>query len=219
MSLFRLDASIRTEGSVSRQVADVAQAEWQAAHPGGTVVRRDLGTSPLPSDVWATAAFAGWAPAESRSPEQVAALAVSAELVDELEAAEAYLFAVPLYNFGVPAHVKGWIDLVITDPRMGAGAPQLLAGRPAILVVARGGGYGEGTPRAGWDHSTPYLQRVLSDVWGLDLHVSEVELTLAEVNPAMADLRDIAKVSLETGLTSVATHARTVAAKVAARAA
>ena len=33
MSLFRLDASIRTEGSHSRELADIVEAEWRAAHP------------------------------------------------------------------------------------------------------------------------------------------------------------------------------------------
>ncbi len=220
MSLFRLDTSIRTEGSVSRQVADVAEAEWLTTHPEGRVVRRDLGTSPLSSELWAAAAGAAWTPADALTDAQRDAQAQAAQLVDELAEAEAYVFALPLYNFGTPASFKTWVDVVITDPRMGPGAGQLLAGRPALLVIARGGGYGEGTPRAGWDHATPYAQRVLADVFGLDLKVSVVELTLADVNPAMASLRDIAAASLESGRASAAEHGRAIARQVlAARAA
>jgi FMN-dependent NADH-azoreductase len=60
------------------------------------------------------------------------------------------------------------------------------------VVVSRGGGYGPGTPREGWDHGTGWLVRILRDVWGADVSVVEAELTLAEVVPAMAELRPLA---------------------------
>ncbi len=192
MSLFRIDASIRQQGSVSREVADSVETSFAETHPETTVVRRDLGLHPLPATAWATAVSAAYVDAADRTPEQVAAVALAKELADELVAADAAVIAVPLYNFGISAHVKAWIDLVITDPRFAAGAPQILAGRPVVIVVARGGGYGEGTPRAGWDHATPYLQRVLGDVWGMEVHVVAAELTLADVVPAMEALRGIA---------------------------
>jgi FMN-dependent NADH-azoreductase len=192
MSLFRLDASIRVEGSHSREIADVVEQEWQSAHAGAEVVRRHVGTEPLPADAWATAAFAGYTPEESRSPEQKAALALAATLVDELVDAEALLFAVPLYNFGVSQHFKTWVDLVITDPRMAPGAEPVTAGKPAVLVVVRGGSYAAGTPREGWDHATGWTRRILEDVFQLDLKVVEAEFTLADVNPAMAEFRDLA---------------------------
>ncbi len=100
-----------------------------------------------------------------------------------------------MYNFGVSQHFKTWLDLVITDPRLATGSTTL-AGRPAFLVTARGGGYGAGTPREGWDHATSWMRRILEDVWGLDLDVIETELTLAEVTPQMAELRDLAREQL-----------------------
>ncbi len=59
MSLFRLDASIRTEGSVSREIADEVERAYLEAQPGAEVVRLDLGTAPLPADLWTTAVAAG----------------------------------------------------------------------------------------------------------------------------------------------------------------
>ena len=56
----------------------------------------------------------------------------------------------------------------------------------------RGGAYGEGTPREGWDHSTSYLRRILADVWGADLTVVEREFTLVGVNPALDEFKDLA---------------------------
>ncbi|WP_300018553.1 NAD(P)H-dependent oxidoreductase [Pseudonocardia sp.] len=193
MSMFRLDASIRTEGSVSREVADTVQRHYTEQHPNATVTRRDLVADPLPG-LWPVAAGAGFVPEEQRTDEQRAALAVTAGLADEVLRADVVVVATPLYNFGVPSHLKAWIDLLITDPRFGPGTSPL-AGRPVTLVVARGGGYGAGTPREGWDHATPYLRRILADVWGADLTVVEAELTLAPVTPAMAELVPLAEAS------------------------
>jgi FMN-dependent NADH-azoreductase len=212
VSLFRLDASIRRDGSVSREVADTVQRAWQAQHPEGTVRYRDLGVAPLPSTAWMHAVGAMHAPADQRTPEQAEAVALAAELAGELREADAYLFAVPLYNFGVPQHVKAWWDIVWTDPELrGLGEPPL-AGRPASLVVARGGGYGPGTPRDGWDHGTPWLRRILVDVLGLDVHVTEAELTLADITPAMAGLRDMAAQSRAAAHVTAEQHGKRLAA-------
>jgi FMN-dependent NADH-azoreductase len=191
MSLFRLDSSIRTEGSVSREVADTVEQTWLEQHPGRTVVRRDVGREPLPADLWTTAMGAGATPEADRTPEQRAAVALVGELADEVVAADALVIGSPLYNFGIAAHLKTWVDVLITDPRFAPGN-QPLAGRPVALVVSRGGGYGPGTPREGWDHGTGWLVRILGDVWGGDVTVIEAELTLADTVPSMAELRPLA---------------------------
>ncbi|SDF88741.1 FMN-dependent NADH-azoreductase [Pseudonocardia oroxyli] len=192
MSLFRLDTSIRTEGSVSREVTDTLEKAYLEQHPGGTVIRRDLGTQPLPADLWATAAFAGYTPEDQRSEAQKTAVATAKELVDELLRADSIVVGAPLYNFGVSQHLKTWIDVVITDPRFAAGVENPLAGRPVAIVVARGGGYGAGTPREGWDHGIGWLSRIFADVWGGAVTVVEAELTLADTVEAMAALRPLA---------------------------
>lgn len=192
MSLFRLDASIRTEGSVSRAVADIVEASWRQENPDDAVTRRHVGLEPIPATAWALSVFADRAHPESQSEEQRHAVALAAQLADELLDPEAYLFAVPLYNFGVSQHFKAWVDLAITDPRLAAAAGQPLKGRPAVLVIARGGAYGEGTPREGWDHASGWIRRILEDVWQLDLRVVESEFTLVGVNPALDEFKDLA---------------------------
>ncbi|SNT49270.1 FMN-dependent NADH-azoreductase [Asanoa hainanensis] len=183
MTLFRLDASIRTHGSASREIADIVEEEWLAAHPGDPVARRHIGVDALPSTAWAAAVMAGMTPPNERTEEHRMAVTLAAMLVDELLAADAILFAVPLYNYGVSQHFKTYIDLVCTDPR--ANGTPFLAGKPVVLATVRGGAYGGGTPREGWDHSTPYLRRILADCWGADLSVVEREFTLVGVNPAL----------------------------------
>ncbi|MEV4537788.1 NAD(P)H-dependent oxidoreductase [Asanoa sp. NPDC049518] len=183
MTLFRLDASIRTHGSASREIADIVEEEWLAAHPGDSIERRHIGVDTLPATAWAAAVTAGMTPLDARTAEQRDAVGLAATLVDELEAADAILFAVPLYNYGVSQHFKAYVDLVCTDPR--ANNAPFLAGKPVVLATVRGGAYGGGTPREGWDHSTPYLRRILADCWGADLTVVEREFTLVGVNPAL----------------------------------
>ena len=190
MSLFRLDASINPASSASRAIADIVESAWLAANPVGTVVRRDLGTEPLAADAWTGALRANWTPEAARTQEQTAAIALAAGLAEELRAADAVLLAVPLYNFGIPQHVKTWIDVVLAGAKSADEA--LLAGKPVVLVVVRGGAYGAGTPREGWDHSTGYLRRIIADVWGADLTIVEREFTLVGVNPALDDFKELA---------------------------
>ena len=191
MTLFRLDSSIRTEGSVSREVADAVERAYLDQHRDDTVVRRDLVADPVPAGAWPAAVQAGTTPEDHRTEAQAEAVALATRLADEVVSADAVIVAAPLYNFGVSQHLKSWIDLLITDPRFAPGTAPL-AGTPVALVVVRGGGYGEGTPREGWDHATAWMRRILADVWGGDVTVVETELTLADVVPAMAELRPLA---------------------------
>ncbi len=192
MTLFRLDASINPAQSASRAMADLVEAEWRQAHPGDAVIRRQVGTDPLPADAWANAVTGARTPEADRSEGQRAGVALAARLAGELAGADAVLLAVPLYNFGVSQHIKTWIDLVIAAPRDSSGAEPLLAGKPTVLVTVRGGAYGAGTPRDGWDHSTGYLRRILADVWGAELTVVEREFTLVGVNPALDQFTELA---------------------------
>ncbi|UED84848.1 FMN-dependent NADH-azoreductase [Streptomyces profundus] len=190
MNLFRLDASILPGTSASAEIADIAEAEWVAAHPGATVTRRHLGTDALPADAWTLATTAAFAAEADRTEAQRDALALGATLAEEVQNADAAILAVPLYNYGISQHFKVWVDLVIA----GAGpTTPLLKGTPTVLATTLGGGYGPGAPRAGWDHSTPYLERILADIWEAELTTIKRELTLAAATPGMESLRDVAK--------------------------
>jgi len=201
MSLFRLDASIFPGTSASAEIADLVESEWAATHPGQPVVRRHLGTDPLPADAWGLATAGGFTPEPDRTPAQRDALALAAILASELAAADAVLLAVPLYNYGVSQHFKAWADMVVA----GVGLLPILKDTPTVLVTVRGGGYGPGTPREGWDHSTPYLTRVLADMWQAELTVIERELTVAATTPGMEGLRDLAA-QLHTDALDAARH-------------
>ncbi|HEY2221111.1 FMN-dependent NADH-azoreductase [Actinomycetospora sp.] len=189
MTLLRVDASIQGPRSASSELADLVLAEFTATRPDEPVLTRHLGEDPVPADVWARAIAGAFTPEADRTPGQTDALGVAASIAGELRAADAAVLAFPLYNFGVSQHVKAWMDVAIAGAEPGA---RLLEGTPVVLVTTRGGSYGPGTPREGWDHSTDYLRRILADVWGAELTVIEREFTLVGINPALDEFTELA---------------------------
>jgi FMN-dependent NADH-azoreductase len=210
MSLFRLDASITPSTSQSRALANLVEAEWSAEHPDSVVTRRDLGSEPLPATTWRDVITSTGLDDSDLSPERREARALATTLADELIEADALLLAIPLYNWGVAAHVKSWYDVIYTDPRIKDG---VLKGKPAVLATVLGGNYNPGTPKEGWDYSTPWLRRVLEEVWGVDLLVVERQFTLVGVNPALDQFADMAA-EIKTAAEQLAIeHGRALAAK------
>ncbi|MEW2501051.1 FMN-dependent NADH-azoreductase [Amycolatopsis sp. CA-161197] len=194
--LLHIDSSISGDRSVSRALTARAAAAWRAAHPDGTVTYRDLGANPVPH-FDAASGLARVVPAEQRTAEQNESWKLTEELVGEVRDASTVLLGLPLYNYGAPSVVKAWVDHLIApglafDPATGTG---LLDGREFLVLASRGGGYGEGTPRFGWDHAESWLPHGLA-MTGIEPRFISAELTLADTNPAMADLRDLAAESL-----------------------
>jgi len=194
--LLRIDSSIQGERSISRSLTARAAEVWSAAHPGGTVTYRDFEADPLPH-LNADGALARFVPPEQHTPAQAASWELSRQVVGDVLAADTILLGLPLYNFGAPSTVKAWVDHIVArglsiDPASGEG---LLSGRDLVVLAARGGGYAPGTPREGWDHAERWLGHGLS-LTGLEPRFITAELTLADVNPQMADLRPLAAESL-----------------------
>jgi FMN-dependent NADH-azoreductase len=194
--LLHVDSSIKGDESVSRKLTARAVAAWRAAHPDGTVAYRDLGKHPVPhlDDNGGTARQT---PVEQHTPAQAESWRLSELLISEVRAADAVVLGLPLYNYGAPSSVKAWVDHLLApglsyDPSTGTG---LLEGRDLIVIGSRGGGYGAGTPRHGWDHVTPWLPHALAAT-GLEPRFITAELTLASVVPAMSDLIPLAEVSM-----------------------
>jgi len=210
MTLLRIDASIQGPNSTSSALADLVVTEYSMARPEARVVTRHLGAEPLPSDAWATAVGASWTPETDRTVEQASALALAATVADELRHADAAVLALPLYNWGVSQHVKTWIDLAIAGAPHGA---RLLDGKPVVLLTTRGGAYGPGTPKEGWDHNLDYLRRIIADVWGADLTIIERELTLVGVNPALDDFAETAALMRKLAEESAAEAGQVLAAR------
>jgi FMN-dependent NADH-azoreductase len=201
--LLHIDSSVQGDRSVSRRLTARAAERWRATHPGGTVIYRDLAVDPIPH-LGAATGTARLVPAEARTPEQEKSFALTVGLVDEIKEADTVLLGLPLYNFGAPSTVHAWVDHIVApglsiDAETGGG---LLGGTDFIVLASRGGGYGPGTPREGWDHSETWLPHAVS-LTGLQPRFITAELTMADINPALADLKPLAAESLSRALAAI----------------
>ena len=160
--ILHVTASARGEASHSRQISGEFIEAWLQAHPGDTVTPRDLGHQAIPH---VTEEFIGamYTPAEARTPAQKEVLALSDTLIAELKAADIYVFAVPMYNFSVPAAFKAYIDNVArVNETFAPSYEGLLKNKKAVVVTARGGGgYGSGEAREAYNFEDPYVRTVL----------------------------------------------------------
>lgn len=188
-TLLRIDASARVEGSVSRQLGDSFEASWRAHNVGGTVVHRDLADSPVAQI--ANDTIAGfYTPAEAMTEELRSATATSDALIAEIRAADELLVTTPMYNFGVPAALKAWIDQIVrighTFSYDGTSFTGLVTGKRVTIAIAYGaGGYGEGGPLASLDLVRPYLQLLFGFLGFTDVRFASVEATTGD--PAALD--------------------------------
>src|SRR5690606_2205067 len=127
-----------------------------------------LAADPVPYFDGATAA-ALFTPADQRTAEQAAIVARSDALVAEVFDADRIVFAVPVYNFGLPAQLKSYIDQIaragVTFRYTAQGVPEGLLKSKQVVVLSARGGKAEGTPA---DTLTPYLAQVLGFVGLVD---------------------------------------------------
>lgn len=193
--LLHIDSSSLGETSVSRQVAQSFRDQWQ-----GPVVHRDLAAAPVPH-LTAAGVTARDTALDRLTPEQTKAQALQDELIEEFLGAGAYLFTVPLYNLSMPSAFKAWLDqILVMDRTFTHTGASPAAGRPALLISARGGSYGPGAPREGMDYLVPTLETVLGhdDLLGLDVTTVTPELTMAPHAPALASLVPLHEASMAT---------------------
>ncbi|MGE5115402.1 MAG: FMN-dependent NADH-azoreductase [Betaproteobacteria bacterium] len=172
--ILQINSSARREGSESTRLAGRIVARLRADHPGATLVVRDLARTPHPVlDEAALAAL--FTPESERSAEQAARVALDDALIAEIMAADAVVLGVPMYNFGVPAQLKNWIDAIsrvkVTFRYTDKGPEGLLKGKKVFVALTRGGRY-RGTPA---DTQVPYLKTVLGF-----LGMTDVQFVYAE---------------------------------------
>lgn len=191
-TILQIDSSARTGdssthrfGSHTRRLTSRFAARWHAARPQDAILHRDVGqTPPAPVDgAWIHAAFT---PPEQRTDWMRQALAESDRLVDELLAADVIVAGVPMYNFGVPAQFKAYIDNIVRVGRTFGfdrsrdGEPYwpLLAGQGKTLVVlsARGDhGYAPGGRIAHMNHVEAAIGTAFGYIGVTDLRSVAVE--------------------------------------------
>jgi len=148
-NILRLDASMRKTGSYSRELSDKLikqltgeqQTSEENSEKTSQVTIRDLADGiPLIDENWIKANFTA---VDERATEQHKYLATSDILVDELNNADLIVIGLPIYNFGVPAAFKAWIDQVVrsklTFRYTDNGPIGLLNNKKAYIIIVSGG--------------------------------------------------------------------------------
>ncbi|WP_416884305.1 FMN-dependent NADH-azoreductase [Marivita sp.] len=136
-TVLRIDASARHSGSESRALTQRIIDRLAPA----TVINRDLALAMPAIDAdWLAA---NWTPADERTDAQRQTLALSDTLIAEIKSADTIVIGAPIYNFGIPATLKTWIDLIaragITFKYSETGPQGLLTGKRAIVAITSGG--------------------------------------------------------------------------------
>lgn len=202
MKLLRIDSSAR-EKSVSRQLTEAFVAARKERYPDGEVVNRNVVSLVVPAitDVWVAAARTD--PAKRTSAE-LEALALSDELIGELEAADIILIGAPMYNFAISAPLKAWIDQIVRPGRTveyGAQGPKgLLEGKKVVVLTARGGAYSDGAERSRLDYQEPYLRAILAFIGLTDVTFIHAENQLRRDQAELAREAALKKINDFVGL-------------------
>jgi FMN-dependent NADH-azoreductase len=193
-TLLRIDASIRKEGSYSRDIGDFFQAQWKLKNPSGQVVKRDLAEETIPHINKKTVDAFYW------QEDQEDTLSLSNGIVDELTACDTLLITSALYNFSLPSSLKSYFDHLVrinktfsesVDGRYAG----LMKNKQAVLITSKGGRY-RGTNYAHLDFQDAYLQVILKFI-GIEKiesfsiegtkNSSHVESTIPSIKAAIVD--------------------------------
>ena len=165
LAVLEISASARSEESVSRTLTRDIIAALEDREGEIQLTQRDLAEGvAFVDERWIEANFT---PEETRNGRQRDVLALSDELIAELQEADLIVIGSPIYNFGVPAALKAWVDMVararVTFRYTENGPKGLLEGKRAIIVIASGG-----VPvDSAVDFATPYLRQALRFI-GID---------------------------------------------------
>ena len=210
MNILHIDCSPRRE-SHSRELSSAIVKMLVELAPEATIVRRDLGTNPLPH------ASADYATTLS-SPATLAApvpnsLDLSEPLIGEVEAADAIVIGTPMHNLTVPSVLKAWIDQILRAGRTfrstPAGKVGMIPDRPVFVGIASGGVFA-GDRANQPDFLRPYLLEVLGSIGLKRVQFLYVQATAFLEGDAAAHAREKALAAIDLSLVARARPPATV---------
>lgn len=206
--ILRIDSSSRVTGSQSRELGDYFETKWKTARPDGQLVRRDLAKEPI-EQIRQDTITGFYTPADGMTAELKTATALSDKLIGEVQAADTLLITAPIYNFGVPASLKAWIDQIVrighTFSFDGANFGGLAKPDTAIVCAAYGAhGYEEGGPFRVANFLEPYLDFLLKFLGVSTVHFIAVQATTADSATVEAGMAR-AKADIDNLIASIAT--------------
>ncbi len=178
MKLLHIDSSILGTHSATRELGAALVSSWRQRQPGIEVEYVDLAREPLGDMTGALIAARSAAPVAASAELQLDIERSERALADFL-AADVIIVGAPMYNFSIPTQLKAWIDRIAVAGKTfrytEKGPEGLAKGKKIIVISARGGMYGAGSPAAALDFQENYLR----GVFGF-LGVTDVEFVRAE---------------------------------------
>ena len=181
--LLYVETSPRKQRSASIEVARAFLDAYRHANPADSIEEIDVWNLDLPEfdEAAFEAKYAG-IEGRARTPVQEAVWDRFVALAQPFRDADKIVFAVPMWNWGIPYKLKHLIDVISMkdvlftfDER---GLLGLLGGKKALLVLAKGVDYSAGSATAAWDQQTPYLKVWLNSLGITDITVLPVEKSL-----------------------------------------
>ena len=188
-TLLRIDASARTENSVSRQLGDRLENAISSGSTDLHITKRDAAEGlPFVNEAWISANFT---PDADRTAEHRNALSFSDALVEELKAAHTIILTTPIYNFGVPATLKAWVDMIarvgLTFRYTENGPVGLLENKRAYIVIASGG-----TPvGSDIDYASGYLRHIMGFIGITDVTIIAADQIMKNEDNALCARAEI----------------------------
>ncbi|WP_069659547.1 FMN-dependent NADH-azoreductase [Arcticibacter eurypsychrophilus] len=186
--ILHIISSPRNGDSFSIKLGNAVIEKIQAEYPGSTVKESNLVKANFPhlEEAHLSSFFT---PAESRTPENWAAVKHSDGAIQDIMDADIIVIGAPVYNFNIHSTLKAWIDHIaragITFKYGENGPVGLVQSKKVYIALASGGVYSEG-PMQSFDFVTPYLKAVLGFIGLKDITVFRVEGT------SMPDLKEAA---------------------------
>jgi FMN-dependent NADH-azoreductase len=178
MKLLHIDSSILGTHSATRELGAALVSSWRERQPSIEVEYVDLAREPLGDMTGALIAARSAAPVAASAELQLDIERSERALADFL-AADVIIVGAPMYNFSIPTQLKAWIDRIAVAGKTfrytEKGPEGLAKGKKVIVISARGGMYGAGSPAAALDFQENYLR----GVFGF-LGVTDVEFVRAE---------------------------------------
>lgn len=187
MSILRIDTSARTENANTRAVASYLLERLTAARKTA-VTQRDLARQPIPAISAEDLIDLHGSNAADRESLQ-RHLALSTELIAELKAADTLVIGAPMYNFGIPATLKQWLDFICRAGetfRYTENGPQGLTGIKHAYVVVASGGTAIGSEM---DFVSDYMRAVLGFIGVKQVHIIEAAGSKRTPDKVIADAR------------------------------
>jgi FMN-dependent NADH-azoreductase len=166
--------AIYTSAAGNNSTSKLLAKEW-INQQEARLVERDLAEVPINHfDNETLSAFFTSDPSQLNSS-QNKALEASDLLIDEVQTADCIVFAIPMYNFGIPSILKAWYDQIAragkTFTFTDSGPQGLLNNKKAIVILSRGGFHQD----SGHDFMTPYVKQLLGFIG-----ITDVKFIFAE---------------------------------------